>query len=57
MSVADWYLHKAQQCGRMAKETTRTQLHEAYKREERLWLEIAAAILCEEERRFGPRPG
>jgi hypothetical protein len=57
MSIADWYVHKAQQCGRMAKEAGRTQLHEAYKHEEKLWLEIAAAISRDEEKRFDSRPG
>ena len=49
MSVADWYLHKARQCERMAKEATHPQRRDVYKQEKILWLEIAAAIMPDTE--------
>jgi hypothetical protein len=56
MSLADWYFHKADQCGRMAKDATQPDRRAAYHHEQKLWLDIAASVLSEDEKRFGPEP-
>jgi hypothetical protein len=56
MSLSGWYLHKADQCGRMAKEAADSQRSAAYGAEQKIWLEIADGITGDEERRFGPEP-
>jgi len=56
MSGADWYFHKADQCGRMAKDATEPDRRAAYRQEQKLWLEIAASVINEEDKRFGPEP-
>lgn len=38
----------------MAKDATEPDRRTAYRQEQRLWLEIAAPVISEEDKRFGP---
>jgi hypothetical protein len=42
MILASWYLHKAEQCARMAKLATDSHRRDSYKEDQRLWLVILA---------------
>jgi hypothetical protein len=50
MSLAAWYLHKADQCARMAKDAADQYTRTKFESEKKLWLEIAAAIEKDEAR-------
>jgi len=50
MILASWYLHKAEQCARMAKLTTDSHRRDSYKEDQRLWLVILAEYEVSEER-------
>jgi hypothetical protein len=52
MSVADWYFHKADQCGRMAEAATQPDRRATYLHEQKLWLEIAASVVSDDDKRF-----
>jgi hypothetical protein len=41
MSLAGWYLHKADQCALMAKEAVNPQRRADYEKENRVWLQLA----------------
>ena len=55
MSFAAWYLNKADQCGRLANEATQPQRRDAYQQEQKRWLEIAAAVMRDEDKQPKPR--
>ena len=40
----------------MAKDATEPDRRAAYRQEQKLWLEIAASVINEEDKRFGPEP-
>jgi hypothetical protein len=50
MPLASWYLHKADQCTRMAKDATDPHRRASYKEEQKLWLIILAEHLEVEEK-------
>jgi hypothetical protein len=50
MSLTGWYLHKAEQCERLAKETDDPRRRAQYKEEKKRWLEIAAQIERDDEK-------
>ena len=52
---AEWYHHKAEQCARLAKETTEPRKRTDLETERKLWLEIAAD-LEKDERANLPKP-
>jgi hypothetical protein len=51
MSEAGWYLEKARQCARMAKDATDQYTRTKFETEGKLWLEIAAEIERDEARK------
>jgi hypothetical protein len=56
MSLAAWYLHKADQCARLAKDATEPRKRSDFETERKLWLQIAEQIERDEVRWFGPEP-
>jgi hypothetical protein len=48
MSLLDWYLHKADQCARLAKEAREAGDRARFESERRTWLEVAAQAAFEE---------
>jgi len=56
MSFAAWYLHKADQCARLAKDATEPRKRSDFETEIKLWLQIAEQIEMDEVRWFGPEP-
>ena len=50
MSLASWYLHKADQCARMAKEARDPHRRSDLEAEGTLWLQIAARIEADDAR-------
>ena len=56
MSLAAWYYHKADQCGRLAKDASEPSKRSDFKTERELWLEIAEQIEMDEVGRFGLEP-
>jgi hypothetical protein len=56
MSLAAWYLHKADQCARLAKDTTDPRKRSDFETEGKLWLQIAEQIEMDEVHWFGPTP-
>jgi hypothetical protein len=50
MFLASWYLHKAEQCARMAKLATDSHRRDSYEEDQRLWLVILAEYEASEER-------
>jgi len=55
MSLAAWYLHKADQCARLAKDAIEPRKRD-FETERKLWLQIAEQIQMDEVRWFGPEP-
>jgi hypothetical protein len=55
MSMASWYLHKADQCGKLAKDATHPDCRARYETEHSLWLAIAASIRRDEEKQPEPK--
>jgi hypothetical protein len=56
MSLTGWYFQKAEQCKRLAKTATHPDCRARYEEEQKSWLEIAATIERDEDKRFGPEP-
>jgi hypothetical protein len=56
MSPAGWYLNKAEQCARMARNATDLQRRGAYEEEQKLWLQIVERIELNERNQFGSDP-
>jgi hypothetical protein len=58
MSLAAWYLHKADQCARLAKDAIEPRKRSDFENERKLWLQIAEQIEMDEDevRWFGPEP-
>jgi len=56
MSQVEWYIHKAEQCARLARAAVDRHERSKFKTERTLWLEIAAKIKIAErlEERSGP---
>jgi hypothetical protein len=54
MSLAAWYLHKADQCARLAKNAIEPRKRFDLETERKLWLQIAEQIEMDEVRWFGP---
>jgi hypothetical protein len=54
MSLAAWYLHKADQCARLAKDATEPRKRSDFETERKLWLQIIWGELLAnyQERRF-----
>jgi hypothetical protein len=50
--LAAWYLHKADQCARLAKDTTDPRKRCDFETEGKLWLQIAEQIEMDEVRWF-----
>lgn len=53
MSGEAWYLKKADECMRLAKDTADLHTRAHYETEAKLWREIAADIAKNERNRFG----
>jgi hypothetical protein len=53
VSIAAWYLNKADQCEQMAKDSSHPEDRDRYQAEARRWREIAADIAKNERDRFG----
>ena len=53
MSLAAWYLHKADQCARLAKDAIEPRKRSDFENERKLWLQIAEQIEMDEVRWFG----
>jgi hypothetical protein len=56
MSLAGWYLYKAGQCARLAKDATDPRKRLDFETERKLWLQIAERIEMDEVRRLGSEP-
>jgi len=56
MSLTAWYLHKADQCARLAKDAIDLRKRSSFEAERTLWLQIAGQIERDEVRWFGPEP-
>ena len=56
MSLAGWYLNKAHECARMAKDAADPQRRSNYEEEQKLWLQIAERIEENERNQFGSNP-
>jgi hypothetical protein len=54
MSLAAWYLQKADQCARLAKDATNSRKRSDLETEGKLWLQMAGQIDKDEVRWFGP---
>ncbi|HEY1474331.1 MAG TPA: hypothetical protein VGF53_09640 [Pseudolabrys sp.] len=55
MSLVDWYLYKADQCGRMAKISADPQKRVSFKKDEKLWHDLAEQAEMDEENQFRKR--
>ena len=49
MSLAAWYLHKADQCARLAKDAIEPRKRSDFENERKLWLQIAEQIEMDED--------
>ncbi len=56
MSLVDWYLHKADQCARLAPGTTDRRQLAGFEDERKLWLQMAKQAENGEAREAGPNP-
>ena len=56
MSLAAWYLHKADQCARLANEAVEPRKRSDFEIERKLWLQIADQIERDEVPWFEPEP-
>jgi hypothetical protein len=56
MSLAAWYLHKADQCARLAKDAIEPRKRSDFETERKLWLQMTEQIERDEVRGFGPEP-
>jgi hypothetical protein len=57
MPLVSWYLHKANQCSRLAKHATDPRKRAGYKEEQKLWLdEKTKQAELEEGSQFGKDP-
>jgi hypothetical protein len=56
MSLASWYLHKADQCARMAKDASEPRRRAECKENQKLWLAIANQTERDEGSQFGKEP-
>jgi hypothetical protein len=54
MSLVAWYLHKAEQCARFAKDATDPRKRSDFETERKLWLQIADQIEMDEKRWRSP---
>jgi hypothetical protein len=56
MSLTAWYLHKADQCARLAKDAIDPRKRSSFEAKRTFWLQIAEQIERDEVRWFGPEP-
>jgi hypothetical protein len=56
MSLAGWYLHKADQCAQMAKEATEPHRRVEYEERQKAWLQLAKEIELEKEIQLKSKP-
>jgi hypothetical protein len=56
MSLAGWYLHKADQCAQMAKEATEPRRRADYEKEQKVWVQLAKEIELEKEIQLKSKP-
>jgi hypothetical protein len=56
MAGAEWYLRKAGECARLAREASDPRRRSEYETEELLWRKIAAQIEANERNRFRSDP-
>ena len=54
MSIAEWYVHKAEQCIRLAAETVDPRLRTKYAEEAILWRQIARDMERQDRAEAGP---
>jgi hypothetical protein len=56
MSLTEWYVHKADQCARLAKAAIDARVRADFEAERELWLQIAAEEIARDEIRFSLEP-
>jgi hypothetical protein len=56
MSLAGWYLHKADQCAQMAEAATEPHRRVEYEKEQKVWLQLAREIELDKEIRLKSKP-
>ena len=56
MSLAAWYLHKADQCARLAKDAIEPRKRSDFETEGKLWVAMAEQVEMDEVHWFGQEP-
>jgi hypothetical protein len=56
MALADWYFHKAEQCGALAKAAGTAKQRASHRQDQKLWLQIANKSVSDDDEESGPGP-